>query len=362
VPALGKVIRQPELARTYELLAREGMQAFYSGAFARKLVAGVRHLGGIWTEKDLADYRALERPPVVGHYRGAKIISGSPPTSGGIALIDALNILSGFDLQHVDSATRKHLVIEAMRRVHRDRAVYLGDPDFVQIPVERLINSYYADGQRTSIRLDRATPSALLPGVDSSLRGNQTTHFSILDANGNRVAATITINLFFGTGMVIPGTGIFLNNEMDDFSTKPGEPNAFQLIGADANEVAPGKRPLSSSTPTFVESDRGVMITGSPGGSRIIGMVLLATLEYMDGKSAKEIAATPRYHHQFSPDVVFFERDALTREERSALEARGHKLREGERWGNLQTVIWDRRTGAVEAAADPRGFGEGLVY
>jgi len=362
VPELGKIIRQPELARTYELLARDGMQAFYTGPFARKMVAGVHRLGGNWTEKDLADYRVLERAPVVGHYRGATIISASPPASGGIALIDALNILSGFDLQHVDSATRKHLVIEAMRRVHRDRAVYLGDPDFVKIPVDRLINPYYADGQRSSIRLDRATPSAALPGIERSPGGNQTTHFSILDADGNRVAATITINLFFGTGMVIPDTGIFLNNEMDDFSIKPGEPNAFQLIGADANEVAPGKRPLSSSTPTFVESDRGVMITGSPGGSRIIGMVLLATLDYMDGKNAKEIAAAPRYHHQFSPDVVFYERNALSDQERAALEARGDKLREGERWGNLQTVIWDRRSGVVEAAADPRGFGEGLVY
>ena len=363
VPDLGYVIRQPELAASLELLATQGADGFYKGAFAKKLAAGVRGLGGNWTEADLANYKVVERAPVVGHYRGARIVSGSPPTSGGIALIDALNILDGFDLSKVDKVTRTHLIVEAMRRVHRDRAVYLGDPDFVEIPVARLINEYYAAGQRASIRMDRATPSAMLPGVDAPSPGPSTTHFSVIDAKGNMVAATVTLNFFFGSGLMIPGTGILLNNQMDDFSVKPGVPNGFQLIGADANAIAPKKRPLSSSTPTFVEGPSGLMILGSPGGSYIPGMVILGTLNFMDGKSAQEIVAAPRFHHQFSPDVLQFETDALTPEERKALEDRGHTLKEGTRkWGNLQVVTWDYKTGKVEAASDPRGAGVGLVY
>jgi gamma-glutamyltranspeptidase/glutathione hydrolase len=363
VPAIGYLIKQPDLANSLELLAAKGADGYYKGAFAKKLVAGVQQLGGNWTLADLANYKVVERPPVVGHYRGARIVSGSPPTSGGIALIDALNILDGFDLDKLDSVTRTHLIVEAMRRVHRDRAVYLGDPDFVDIPVARLINEYYAAGQRASIRMDKATPSDSLPGVDSAPVGTQTTHFSVLDKQGNMVAATITLNFYFGSGLMIPGTGILLNNQMDDFSAKPGVPNGFQLIGADANAIAPGKRPLSSSTPTFVEGPKGLMIIGSPGGSRIPGMVILGTLNFLDGKHAQEIVSAPRFHHQFSPDVVEFEPGALSADERAQLEARGHTLKEGSRkWGNTQVVTWDYKTGKVEAASDPRGVGEGMVY
>jgi gamma-glutamyltranspeptidase/glutathione hydrolase len=363
VPPLGYVLKQPELADSLELLAKQGAEGFYQGAFAQKLVDGVKQLGGNWTLADLANYRVVERAPVVGHYRGARIVSGSPPTSGGVALLDALNILEGYDLTSLDKVTRTHLVVEAMRRAHRDRAVYLGDPDFVNVPVARLINPDYAAGQRASIRMDRATPSASLPGVDAPSPGPSTTHFSVIDAKGNMVAATITLNFFFGSGLMVPGTGILLNNQMDDFSSKPGVPNGFQLIGGDANAIAAKKRPLSSSTPTFVEGPNGLMILGSPGGSYIPGMVLLGTLNFMEGRSAQEIAAAPRFHHQFSPDVLQFETDALTPDERKALEARGHTLREGTRkWGNLQVVIWNYKTGAVEAASDPRGAGVGLVY
>ncbi|HMF61799.1 MAG TPA: gamma-glutamyltransferase [Vicinamibacterales bacterium] len=363
VPAIGYLIKQPDLASSLELLATKGADGYYKGAFAKKLVAGVQQLGGNWTEADLANYKVVERAPVVGHYRGARIVSGSPPTSGGVALIDALNILDGFDLGKVDSVTRTHLIVEAMRRVHRDRAVYLGDPDFVDVPVARLINEYYAAGQRASIRMDQATPSSSLPGVDAAPAGTQTTHFSVLDKQGNMVAATITLNFFFGSGLMVPGTGILLNNQMDDFSAKPGVPNGFQLIGADANAIAPRKRPLSSSTPTFVEGPKGLMIIGSPGGSRIPGMVILGTLNFMDGKNAQEIVGAPRFHHQFSPDVIEFEPGALSADERAQLEARGHKLKEGSRkWGNTQVVTWDYKTGKVEAASDPRGVGEGMVY
>ena len=364
VPPLGFIIKEPALARTLEMLAKQGMQAFYTGPFARKLVAGVRKLGGNWSEKDLADYRVVERAPVVGHYRGARIVSAPPPSSGGVALIDALNILSGFDLGKVDSATRKHLIVEAMRRAHRDRAIYLGDPDFVKMPIERLINSYYAAGQRASIRLDRATPSAALPGIDGDMsQGMQTTHFSVLDAEGNRVGATITLNFWFGSGLMVPGTGVILNNQMDDFSVKAGVPNGYQLVGAEANAIAPGKRMLSSSTPTFVEGPHGLMILGSPGGSYIIGMVLLGTLDFLDGKSAKEVVSAPRFHHQYLPDQIQFESAALSADEQVVLKARGHTLNEArQRWGNMQVITWDYASGVVDAASDPRGFGEGHVY
>jgi len=363
VPAIGYIIKQPDLADSLELLASKGADGYYKGAFAKKLAAGVRQLGGNWTEADLANYKVVERAPVVGHYRGARIVSGSPPTSGGIALIDALNILEGFDLDKVDAVTRTHLIVEAMRRVHRDRAVYLGDPDFVDVPAARLINSYYADGQRASIRMDKATPSSSLPGVDASPAGTQTTHFSVIDDHGNLVAATLTLNFYFGSGLMVPGTGILLNNQMDDFSVKPGVPNGFQLIGAEANAIAPGKRPLSSSTPTFVEGPKGLMIIGSPGGSRIPGMVILGTLGFLEGKNAQEIVSAPRFHHQFSPDVLEFEPGSFSDDERAQLEARGHVLKEGSRkWGNTQVVTWDYKTGKVEAASDPRGVGEGMVY
>lgn len=363
VPALGYVIKQPELARTLELLADKGVDAYYQGAFARRLVAGVHKLGGIWTEQDLEDYRAVEREPIVGEYHGARIISASPPASGGIALVEALNILEPYDLGSMDAVTRIHVIVEAMRRMHRDRALYLGDPDFVGVPTDMLTSKFYAAGQRTSLRLDRATPSEMLPSdAINAAHGTHTTHYSIIDKDGNRVATTITLNLWFGSGLMVPGTGILLNNQMDDFSIKPGTPNAYQLIGAEANAIAPGKRPLSSSTPTFVESDRGVMIVGTPGGSRIIGMVLLATLDFMAGRSAEEIVSTPRFHHQYYPDVISYEPDAFTSGQVQALSDRGHKLREGRKWGNLEVVTWDYATGDVEAASDPRGEGKGLVY
>lgn len=364
VPPLGHRIRQPELAATLEAVANQGAKGFYTGPVAKKLVAGVKQFGGIWTEKDLADYAVIERAPLVGDYRGVRVVTASLPASGGIGVIGALNILEGFDLAALDSVTRKHVVVEAMRRAHRDRAVYLGDPGFVQAPVEMLTSQHYADGQRTTLRLDRALPSAALSGIElDASSGPETTHFSIIDADGNRVAATLTLNLWFGTGLMAPGTGVLLNNQMDDFAIKAGAPNAYELVGADANAIAPGKRPLSSSTPTFVEADRGVMIAGTPGGSRIIGMVLLATLGFLDGQSAADIVAAPRYHHQYLPDQLEFEPKTLPDSERKALEARGHTLREGRRrWGNLQLVVWDYASGDVQAANDPRGAVGGVSY
>jgi len=363
VPELGFLVKQPELASTLEAMAEKGAKGFYEGQVASDLVAGVRAGGGIWTLDDLKNYRVIERKPLIGEYHGARIVSASPPSSGGIAVLDSLNILAGFDLQKFDSATRKHLVIEAMRRAYRDRAIFLGDPDFVKMPLAQLMSVDYAAGQRSSIRADKAMPSDLLPGIESEPGGTQTTHFSVLDAAGNLVAATISVNLFFGNGYVPAGTGVLLNNTMDDFSTKPGRPNVFGLIGAKANAIAPNKRSLSSMSPTFVETPQGLMIIGSPGGSFIISMVLLGTLNYLDGMSAADIVKYPHYHHQYLPDEVDYEPGALSDAEIRELQAMGHSLKLGNRlWGNMQVITWDFASGKVEAASDPRGEGEGLVY
>ncbi|MFC4309853.1 gamma-glutamyltransferase [Steroidobacter flavus] len=362
VPEVGFIIKQPELAKTLTTLAERGAQGFYQGPVAKQLVDGVRKMGGIWSLQDLAEYRVKERKPVIGEYQGARIITAPPPSSGGVGLINALNILSGYDLKAVDDATRVHLIVEAARRVHRDRAEYLGDPDFVSVPVERLLSADYAAGQRVSIRMDRATPSDALPSIASAPVGSQTTHFSIIDADGNRVAGTMSINFFFGSGLMVPGVGILLNNEMDDFVAKAGVPNGFRLVGAESNAIAPGKRPLSSMTPTFVERPEGVMVLGTPGGSYIMGMVLLATLDWMHGLSPDELVKKGRFHHQYMPDVLSFEPGALGADEQETLKKFGHNLRESRQPGNMQIVTWDYKTGAVKAVSDPRGVGVGVVY
>jgi gamma-glutamyltranspeptidase/glutathione hydrolase len=363
VPEIGAIIKQPELASTLEAIAAQGAKGFYEGRVAQNLVAGVRAGGGIWTLEDLKNYRVVERKPLVGEYHGARIVTASPPSSGGIAVLDSLNILDGFDLHDVDSATRKHFIIEAMRRAYRDRAIYLGDPDFIKMPLQQLSSVDYAAGQRSSIRADKAMPSDLLPGIESEPKGMNTTHFSVLDSAGNRAAVTITVNLFFGNGYMPAGTGVLLNNEMDDFSGKPGSPNVFGLVGNTANSIAPNKRSLSSMSPTFVETSKGMMIIGSPGGSTIISQVLLGTLNYVDGMNAADIVKYPHYHHQYLPDEVDYEKDALSEAEIKELQAKGHTLKlSGRQWGNMQVITWDFASGKVEAASDPRGEGEGLVY
>jgi gamma-glutamyltranspeptidase/glutathione hydrolase len=363
VPEVGAVIKQPELANTLEAIAAQGAKGFYEGRVAQNLVAGVRAGGGIWTLEDLKNYRVAERKPLIGEYHGVRIVTAPPPSSGGIAVLDSLNILAGFDFHDFDSATRKHLIIEAMRRAYRDRAIFLGDPDFIKMPLQQLMSADYAAGQRSSIRADKAMPSDLLPGIESEPKGMNTTHFSVLDSAGNRAAVTITVNLFFGNGYMPAGTGVLLNNEMDDFSTKPGRPNVFGLIGNTANSIAPNKRSLSSMSPTFVETPKGMMVIGSPGGSTIISQVLLGILNYVDGMNAADIVKYPHYHHQYLPDEVNYEPGALTDDEIAKLESMGHKLRLSNRqWGNMQVITWDFANGKVEAASDPRGEGEGLVY
>lgn len=363
VPPLGYIVRQPDLAATLEAMARHGAAGFYRGAVARRLVAGARAAGGIWSQADLDRYRVVVRKPIHGRYRGLRITTAAPPSSGGVVLMEMLNILSGYRLDRLDSVTRKHLIIEAMRRAYRDRAEYLGDPDFVHMPVKMLTSRWYAAGLRASIRKDRATPSADLPGISADVvSGNHTTHFSILDRDGNRVSATMSVNYPFGSGFVAPGTGVLLNDEMDDFSSKPGTPNVYGLIGAEANAIAPHKRPLSSMTPTFVEGKRGVVIFGTPGGSRIITMVLLGLLEFERGGDAHSMVTLPRFHHQYLPDEVQFEPGAFSDKEQLALQSMGHTLQPlAQRYGNMQVVFWDRLHDRVEAASDPRGVGKASV-
>jgi gamma-glutamyltranspeptidase/glutathione hydrolase len=330
---------------------------------AEALVEGVRAAGGIWTLEDLAQYQIIEREPIRGEYHGIKITSASPPSSGGIALLTMLNILAQENLSTLPAATRIHLIVEAMRRAYRDRAQYLGDPDFIDIPVKKLIHPYYGAGLRAGIRLDRATPSAMLPGIEDKESGRDTTHFSIIDREGNWVAATLSINYPFGSGFMPSGTGVLLNDEMNDFAIAPGVPNVYGLIGNQANAIAPGKRPLSSMTPTFVEDEHGVLVLGTPGGSRIITMVLLGILDYAQGKDLAQLVSQPRFHHQYLPDEVEYELQAFDTKLIARLRALGHHLEPHKRpWGNMQAVFWDQAQGRIKAASDPRGIGQALVH
>ncbi len=358
VPDIGHRVIQTDLAATLRALAEQGLDGFYRGSVAERLVAGVRDQGGIWTLEDLAGYRVVEREPVRTEYRGYQLITASPPSSGGIAIAQILNIIEPFDLASLSRIERVHLLSEAMRRAYRDRALYLGDPDFVEIPYEMLLSPHYAAGLRAAIRLDRATPSGMLaadPGLLVRPESDNTTHFSLIDAEGNMVSGTLTINLPYGAAFAPPGTGVLLNNEMDDFAAAPGEPNAYGLIGFAANAIEPGKRMLSSMTPTIVMSPDRVAVIGTPGGARIITMVLLGVLDFIDGNGPESWVSMPRLHHQYQPDEISLERAAADDELKAGLEALGHEVSVRARpWGNMHGVMWDRTTGTVEAAHDPR--------
>lgn len=362
-PKQGWTFRTPDLARVLEGIAAHGNDAFYRGDLATRLVHGVRAAGGNWTLDDLAKYEAKERAPLAFDYRGYHIVTAPPPSSGGIALAEMLNILGGYDLSKYDRAHQVHLTVEAMRRAYRDRAEYLGDPDFVEMPITRLMSQDYAAGLRASIHPDKATPSDLLAGYLETPQGTHTTHYSIIDKDGNLVAATQTVNLIFGSAFVVPGTGFVLNNEMDDFALVAGKPNAFGLVGNDKNAPRPGSRPLSSMTPSFVIGHDRVGVIGTPGGSRIITMVLEGVLAFIDGELPEKFVANPRYHHQYLPDVISAEKGAFTPDEVKALETMGHKVNESERrWGFMNAVSWDRNTGVMHAGSDPRGVsGSGVV-
>ena len=361
VPELGTRISQQDLATSLESLARDGFSGFYRGELADKLVSGVQQAGGIWDKQDLANYRVKEREPVVIDYNGMRVISAALPSSGGLVLSIALNILEQYDLAAMDEATRVHLVVEAMRRAYQARAQYMGDADFVSVPTEKLSHKSYARALAENLNLKAAMPSQQLTGLNAS-EGHDTTHFSVLDKAGNRVAATLSINYPFGSGFVPPGTGVLLNDEMDDFSIKPGTPNVYGLVGGLANAIQPNKRMLSSMSPTFIETDGSVGLLGTPGGSRIISMLLLAILEAEKGAQASSWVALPRYHHQYLPDVVQHEPEALSDELKAELTAKGHKLESvGRTYGNMHAILWDKKNGRVTAASDPRGRGMALV-
>ena len=354
-PAIGTTWKNPDIAKTLERLASRGRDGFYKGEFARRMVDAVRAAGGIWSVEDLADYSVKEREPISLDYRGWRIVTAPPVSSGGIALGEMFNILAGYDLGKYDRVHRIHFNIEAMRRAYRDRAEYLGDPDYVKMPIAELLSPLYAAGLRASIHPDKATPSDMLPGFMSPGESGHTTHYSIIDAEGNMASVTKTVNLTLGSGFVVEGTGFVLNNEMDDFALLPGQPNAFGLIGGDANAPKPGRRPLSSMTPSFVIGEDRVGVIGTPGGSRIITMVFEGILAFIDGELPAQVVANPRYHHQHLPDVVSAEPNMFTRDEVKALQAMGHVINEGERtWGLMNMVSWDRKTNQLHAGSDPR--------
>jgi gamma-glutamyltranspeptidase/glutathione hydrolase len=363
IPKAYSILRQPDLARTLKQLADSGRDGFYDGEIADKLVEGVNRAGGIWTKQDLALYQVVEREPVKGNYKGIKITSAAPSSAGGIVLIEALNILSGYDLTRADELTRKHLIIEAMRRAYHDRTLYLGDADFIDMPVRRLLNDDYAAGLRSSLRSDKALPSDMLSGeIKPQPEGINTTHFSIIDEDGNRVAATLSINFPFGAGLVAPGTGVLLNDEMDDFASQPGAMNGYGLVGGTANAIAPGKRMLSSMAPTFLDDGQHVAALGTPGGSRIISMVLLAALDFAKGHEPDSWVQVPRFHHQFMPDTVEYEKGALTANELLGLAAMGHQLKEARySYGDMQAVQWNKSTHQLMAASDRRGEGRAVA-
>jgi gamma-glutamyltranspeptidase/glutathione hydrolase len=299
---------------------------------------------------------------VVGEYRGFRIVSVPPPSSGGVALVSMLNMLERYRLDHLTELQRQHVMVEVMRRAYRDRAQFLGDSDFVDVPLKQLTDKNYAAQLQRSISLKQATPSKSLGEIADTSGGNHTTHFSILDKAGNRVAATLSINYPFGSGFMPPGTGVLLNDEMDDFSAKPGVPNVYGLIGAEANAIEPGKRMLSSMSPTFVEAEQGVAILGTPGGSRIITMVLHGILAYTEGMEAGAIVSQPRYHHQYLPDTIFYETGAISEANVGNLRSMGHELKALQQtYGNMHIVIWDKQAKTVSAASDPRGEGKALL-
>ena len=362
LPEVGQLIKQPELAKTLEIIASNGHDGFYSSFFTQKMIDEARQDGSIWLADDFKNYSVVEREPIKVNFLGAQLTTAPPPSSGGTTIATILNIISEFDFIQMDISTRTHLVVESMRRAYRDRAFFLGDPDFVDVPIKKLTSKEHASILAQSIDMNAATPIHEDDQLDEKYawnEGSHTTHFSILDMDGNRAAVTQTINTWFGSGYMLPSSGLILNNEMDDFSAKPFAPNRYGLVHGEQNSIQPNKRMLSSMTPTFIESEKGLAILGTPGGARIITMVLLSILDYFEGGSAETMTATKRFHHQFLPDVIRYEKDAFTEETIKILESKGHTLQEISSYGNMQVVTWEKDSGDVNSSSDPRGIIEG---
>ncbi len=362
-PQTGDRIALNDLATTLETIASHGAAGFYTGLVAEKIVASVQEAGGRMTLEDLASYHAVEREPVRGTYRGHQIVSMPPPSSGGVHIIEIANILEGFPLreQGFNSAQTIHEMAEAEKLAYADRSLYLGDPDFVKIPIDGLTSRAYADYLRKGIAPNHARPaSEIAPGRPELYESDQTTHFSIVDDRGNAVSNTYTLNIPYGSGLVAEGTGVLLNDELDDFSAKPGAPNRFGLLGGDANAPAPAKRPLSSMSPTMVFKDGMLeLVTGGAGGSRIISIVLQIILDTIDhGLNVAEAEEAPRIHHQWQPDELRVER-GISPDTIRLLEALGHRVVVREAMGSAYTIA--RKDGVLTGAADPRHRGTTAV-
>jgi gamma-glutamyltranspeptidase / glutathione hydrolase len=355
----GDRLVQSDLASVIEAIGRDGERAFYEGPVAEKIVASIRAAGGRMTLEDLKSYRAIERAPLHGFYRGHEIVAMPPPSSGGVHIIELLNVLEGFPLaeQGANSAANIHLMAEAMKLAYADRAEYLGDPDHVSVPVKGLISKTYAQRLRAEISREQARPAGKIKVLDPTpYESSETTHFSIVDSDGNAVANTYTLNFSYGLGLVADGTGILLNNELDDFAAKPGVPNAYGLTGGAANEPGPRKRPLSSMSPTMVFRNGELeLVTGSPGGSRIITIVTDIILDVIDfGMNVAEATAAVRVHHQLLPDELQVER-GLAPDTIRLLEAMGHKTVVYGAWGSAQSIM--RANGLLMGASDTRQRG-----
>ncbi len=367
----GDLFVQKDLARTLQIIAKRGAAGFYQGEVADRIVAKMQAEGGLITRQDLLNYRAVEREVLHGRFRNFDIYSMPPPSSGGVHLVEMLNILEGYDLKKLghNSADYLHVLIESMRRAYADRAEYLGDPDFVRVPVDRLIDKGYAAKLRSTIDLTRASRSAdIKPGLGPAPEGLQTTHYSVMDKDGGAVSVTTSINVAYGGGRSVDGAGFLLNNVMDDFSGKPGAPNAFGLVGGRANQVEAGKRPLSSMTPTIVYKDsKPFLVTGTPGGSTIITVVLQIVLNVLEfDMNVAEAEAAPRIHHQWLPDNVVAEKD-ISVDTLNILKGRGFVFddyRVGGRdritvLGLSNTILW--QNGFFYGSSDPRGGDPGIA-
>lgn len=360
--AIGERLFQHDLAKTLKAIANKGHDGFYKGEIAERLVKSVNAAGGIWTLNDLAQYKVKIREPLVGAYHNMLIITAPPPSAGGISLLTMLNILSSVPQLNSSKIQWLHYVIEAMRLAYWQRDRYLGDPDYIAVPVEKLISADNAKQLLTLINANKATESSSLRGQPIKQNHKDTTHFSIIDKEGNRVAATLTVNYIFGSSVVAEGTGVLLNDEMDDFTTAIDAPNVFGVVGSEANAIAPGKRSVSSMTPTFLESPGRIAILGTPGGSRIPTMVLLASLLFHEGYGAITMASSMRFHHQYLPDVIQFEPDSLTTVVQNGLKEMGYHLMPLQQYyGNMQVITWDKETNLLTAASDPRGIGLAAV-
>lgn len=363
IPKLGWILQQPELAATLDMLAQQGHKSFYRGPFAEKMVNAVQNAGGIWSRKDLATYRVQWRTPlIVPLAQQRQLISAPLPSAGGIAIAQSLLMLQRLPWQQAEPAQRAHYIAEVFRRAYRDRGL-LGDPDFVKDPTPSLLARQHIVDMTRSISVDHATPSASLTPNAQPQEGDHTTHFAVIDQAGNAVAATLSLNMMFGAAFTVPGTGVLLNDQMDDFAADLEGSNAYGLAGSLANNIQAGKRPLSSMSPSFIEGPDDFSAFGTPGGSRIPSMNVLAMLEYLEGKTPVQWVASPRIHHQYLPDVLGFEPGALTLPQQQRLQRKGHSVKELTRnYGNQQVLWWHKASGHSAAASDPRGQGVSLRH